>query len=258
MNNYYKQYSYAVYVLFKRDLVTTFRRSYIGWLWLLLNPLVGAASWIVMKYAGLLKFSSNTVEYPVFVVFSIMLWQLFLSSYSNMSSVLINAGSFISQVKFPRELLIVKQMMHQLTLFFFAFIATLILMILFGYVPNMYLILLPLICLPILLAATSLGAMVSIFQVVLPEIKVAADLFVNLLFFITPVVYSLSEVTPGLYHIVKYNPLAYLIGWPRDVILYSQAQSVGYYLASVGFVVLISAVSWSLFRRFESLVVERF
>ena len=83
------------------------------------------------------------------------------------------------------------------------------------------------------------------------------DLGLGLILFITPVIYSSNISNPVLKSVVEWNPLTYLVGFPRDLILYGKILTPERYIGAAVFALCAFLVSWHLFYISEQRVIEK-
>src|SRR5690606_12937950 len=57
-----------VWQLFKRDFLSTFRKSFLGLSWLLVAPMLGIVQWLIIQRNGLLVTSDAGVPYALYVL----------------------------------------------------------------------------------------------------------------------------------------------------------------------------------------------
>ncbi len=77
----------------------------------------------------------------------------------------------------------------------------------------------PIALLPIIFLGTGLGLIFSVLKIVALDFTTLFDNSLELLKFITPVVFATTVNNSILQLIMKYNPLTYLINFPRSVLL---------------------------------------
>ena len=58
-----------IWQLFKRDLLAGSKQSVLGILWIVISPLVGIVSWVLMNEAGVLHPGALDIPYPLYVLF---------------------------------------------------------------------------------------------------------------------------------------------------------------------------------------------
>jgi len=72
---------------------------------------------------------------------------------------------------------------------------------------------------PLLLAGLALGLMVAVLRVVAVDVVAVIDEFLKLLMFLTPIVYTPKLNISGLATFIEWNPLTYLVGFSRDLLV---------------------------------------
>lgn len=265
--NFFKSYYYIfknmfgsrelIGQLFKRDFIAVYKKSFIGVGWVLIAPLIGIISWVIMNATNILKPGNVGIPYPAFVLLSTSIWGLFMGFYTAGADTLKAGEGFIMQVKFPHEALLIKQTAQHLANFILAFILNIIVLIYFGVTPSWKIVFFPLMVIPLFMFASSIGLMISLISAISLDVRKWMDYIVGLLMFVTPVIYSSHAKHPTLKTILKWNPLTYLVGGIRDVIIYGKLESVQGYIFSVILAFVLFMLSLRLFYVSEDVVIEK-
>jgi len=244
--------------LFKRDFLMAYKKSYLGLAWIFISPLVGIASWIILQYANILNPGDTGVPFPVYILIGSSIWGLFMGFYSAAASTL-NAGSgFILQVKYPHEVLLVKQMAQHLANFLITFILNLFIILLFGVVPDWKILLFPLLIIPMIFLGTGLGLFLSVISVVATDLSNIFGIFMSFVFYITPIIYVQDTIqSTFLRTLIELNPLTYIVVGVRDIILYGEMQHPIRFLIVGVISFLFFMLSWRLFYVSEEKVIEK-
>src|SRR3979409_1122068 len=92
-------------MLVLRDLKARTKQAYLGYFWILVQPLLltGAFSFLVQQVLG--RSDLSDVPYPVFVMAGVIPWQFFANSLNESSGGLAKNVELVRQVYFPREFL---------------------------------------------------------------------------------------------------------------------------------------------------------
>ena len=99
-------YLSLTYTLFNRDFRSKYRQSLFGVIWAFLLPLLTTIMFVVLNLSGIIKFSEIDVPYAVFALFGITYWSVFATGINLSSSSLINAGSMVVKINFPKSSLV--------------------------------------------------------------------------------------------------------------------------------------------------------
>lgn len=246
-----------IYVLFKRDFFASYKKSAFGITWILLSPILAIMSWVFMNATGILNPGDVGIPYPAYVLLSTSIWGIFSGAYTAAQGTLKAGEGIISQVKYPHDVLLVKQIAHHLATFSIGFAVNIVVLFSFGVVPSWKAVLFPAVILPLVFLGAAIGLVVSVFGVVAVEIQRAADLFVGILIWVTPVIYSSKVTHPLLQTVMTWNPLTYLVSAARDMVLYGRIENDLYFLLSSAISLCLFLIAWKLFFVTEERVVEK-
>ena len=250
-------YRELIFRMFLRDFSAGYRKSFLGVTWVLLSPLLAAATWVFMNYMGVLRPGTTAIPYPAYLLLSTSIWGLFMGFYQAASGTLDAGKGFIFQVHYPHEALLMKQVLEQISNFTIGFSVNLIVLMGFGVFPSWKIIFMPIIALPLFFLGAGIGVITSVINVVGQEGKRLIDYGLGILLYLTPVIYSRQVENPVLATVIRWNPLTYLISAVRDEIISGHIDAFRTFLV----VSLISFLFFILSLRFfflaESNVIEK-
>src|ERR1700745_1100638 len=88
-----------------RDLKARTKQAYLGYLWILIQPLLltGVFSVLVQQVLG--RTDLSDIPYPVFLMAGVIPWQFFANSLNESTESLVKNVDLVRQVYFPREIL---------------------------------------------------------------------------------------------------------------------------------------------------------
>src|SRR5919202_5269266 len=101
------RYREILLMLVLRDLQARSKQAYLGYFWVLAQPLLltGAFSFLVQQVLG--RRDLSEVPYPVFLMAALIPWQFFANSLNESAESLVKNVDLVRQVYFPREILAV-------------------------------------------------------------------------------------------------------------------------------------------------------
>ena len=247
-----------IWQLFKPDFTACYKKSFIGFTWVLITPLLGIVSWVLLQRAGLLKPGETSIPYPAYVLLGSTIFGLFVESFRGASQTLLGGASFILQVNYPREALLFQQLANQIAKFIISFSVNIIVLLMFGVVPNMMgIVLFPFVVIPIILLASALGLITSMFAVVAVDLSNTITIAIGMLIYCTPVIFVSSDPASLLGFVTRWNPLTYLVCSARDMIICGELYSPLWYWVCSFFSLFLFLISWRLFFVSEDRLVER-
>lgn len=250
-------YRDMIYVLFKRDFFASYKKSFLGITWIFISPIFGVISWVFINATGILNPGDVGMPYPAYVILSTTIWGLFMGFYTAAQGTLATGSGIINQVYYPHEILLVKQIAQHLATSIIAFSMNIIVLLLFGVIPSWKIVFLPALLTPLLFLGAGIGLVVSVFAVVAPEIQRAVDLAMGMLIWITPVIYSPRFENPFIQSVIHWNPLTYLVGGARDLIVKGTLTHPTEYIWAALTSVIVFLISWRIFFVTEDKVVEK-
>ncbi len=212
------QYRELLYFFTWRDLKVRYKQTAIGAAWAVFQPFITMIVFSVF-FGGLAKIPSDGVPYPIFVYVGLLFWQFFSSALGDTSNTLVGNQAIITKVYFPRLILPIASVITKLVEFAISAVILAGLMIYYGYMPNLAgFLLVPLLLFISFLAAVGGGLFLAAVNVKYRDVKFALPFFIQILLFLTPVIYPASIA--GKYSkILALNPMMGVIQNARAALL---------------------------------------
>jgi lipopolysaccharide transport system permease protein len=239
-----------------RDIKVRYKQTAIGAAWAILQPLLATIIFTVFfnKVVGIK--AGGDIPYPVFAYLGLMYWNLFSSSLNTISNSLINNAGVITKIYFPRLLPPLSAGMLSLVDFFFAAVVFLGLLAVFGVFPDL-LGIFPAILAVVLIStfAVGLGIFFAAVNVKYRDVKAALPFLIQIMLFVTPVIYPI-EAIPEKYRLLAYiNPAAGAITSVRSGLFHSHVDWLG---VGISIVVAIAVLIFGVwyFKRAEKNFVD--
>ncbi|MBI1875535.1 MAG: ABC transporter permease [Acidobacteria bacterium] len=208
-----------VMTLVGRDLLARYKGSTLGVLWSLMHPLVLAA---VYTFAFKFVIQIQIPNYVVFLLAGLLPWLFFASSLGIATTSIVDSGPLVKKVAFPREALPVASVLAQLVHFALAyFVALPIVAGYYGLLRPGYLAL-PLIMALQILFTTGFAVALSVSQVYLRDTRHLLEVGLQVVFWATPIVYSLQNAPEAMRRTVLVNPLALFMVTYQDLVTANQ------------------------------------
>lgn len=205
------RYKELFYIFAWRDIKVRYKQTAIGVLWALIQPFLSMVVFSVF-FGGLAKVPSNGIPYPIFVFSGLLFWNYFSTSLTAASNSLVSNEAIIKKIYFPRLLLPLSSTITPVVDFFLACVVLAGMMIYYGFAPTVLgVVLLPLLVIITLLTASGLGAFLSAINVRYRDVREVLPFFIQILFFVTPVIYPTTLVPERFQWLLGLNPMAGII-----------------------------------------------
>lgn len=186
-------YRDAVRALALLSLRVRYNNSVLGFLWSLGNPLFFM---LIYTFVFTVMLPSNVPNYPIYVLSGLMSWNFFQGGMMSAMASITNGRELITKLSFPREILPLSSVLAEFVNYNMALATILLVLAVIGQGPNLLLILLTLPLLMILLGlfTSGVGLLLARINVRLRDTEEFMKVFVFGWFFLTPVVYSLTNI----------------------------------------------------------------
>ena len=251
-----KESKWLIIQLFLRDIKGMYKQSFIGVFWTLIIPFFALGTFIILNGAGIVIFGEIDVPYPLFAIIGLAFWQIFSIGIITCTNSITNAGGMISKINFPRETLVFSAMGQALIAFLIQMVVVLVLFIYYSFLPDLIVVFIPFMLIPVLLFTVGLGLIFSLVNGIMRDLGRVVGMVSSFLLFLTPVMYAKPKV--GLLEIItRYNPMYYLIAGPRDLVVHGTLTEPMGYLYSVIFSVFLFLLCWMAFHLTETRIAER-
>ena len=222
---------HVLWHLFVRDFVAGFRQKLLGYLWIVIVPLIGIASFVFMQSTGILNPGKTEIPYPIYVYLGTTIWGLFINVLTVVANGLIANADLVMRTNIPKIGLAITGLASICYNLIVNLVVLLALLLFFGLPPSPWALLYPLTILPIVMLGIGIGLILSVVGAVARDITGMFTTVINLGMYITPVIYTAQFTEPFLKLVVLWNPLTYLVDVPRGMFMLGHLPGLAYLLA---------------------------
>lgn len=237
----------------KKDVGGKYKKSVLGVLWSFVNPLLQI---VVYAFVFQVILKSNIENYAVYLCCGLIPWQYFSSVVLRGAAVIVDNGNIIKKVYFPREILPISLVASEGVNFL---ISTIIILgfVIFGGIGLSWNILWYFLIVAIqFIVSIGISFIVSSLTVYFRDLLHLLGILIQLLFYATPIVYSMSAVPSNLQWIVKINPMAYLIDAYRNIFYNKMPPNFSGLLIALGMGIVLCIAGYFLFTKLEKRFAE--
>ena len=199
-------YRELVYFLTWRDLKVRYKQTALGAGWAVLQPVLSMVVFSIF-FGGLLNVDSGDVPYPIFSYAAILPWGVFAKALNDTGRSLVSNRAMLTKIYFPRMVIPLASVFSSLADFLIAFIVMLGLMYYYQIAPTSNIWTLPLFLLLAVITALGVGLWLSAMNVLYRDIGYMIPYITQLWFYLTPIVYSASEVPEQWQFFYALNPM---------------------------------------------------
>jgi len=248
------RYRSLIHSLILRELKARYRGSVLGFLWTFLNPLLllGVYALVFNVY-----FRIQMEHYAGFMFTGLLPWIWFSSSLMEGTNAITSGGSLITKVLFPGQLLPLVKVGSNLMNFLLSLPILFVFLGFMGIFPGWNLCWLPLILLVHFAFIAGLVLGLATLNVFLRDIQ---HILVNLLtlwFFLTPVLYPLSQVPGPFKKFVLLNPAALFTLGYQDIFFYRRGPDPWHLIPALILSIIMLGLGIALFEHYKETLAEK-
>jgi lipopolysaccharide transport system permease protein len=248
-------------VLVARDLRARYRGTFLGYLWSLLNPLLLLSVYTVVFTVVMPQRASVDAPYPLFLFAGLLPWLFASGALLESAGVLAENGALLRKVVCPPEVFpavtVLSGLVHHLLALPVLLIAILAATWFGKAHATAAMLLLPIALLLWVAAVTGLVLAIAALAVLFRDLRDLLQNVLNLVFFMTPIIYAPESVPPGfLRTLVKANPVAPLVSVYRDTVLLGRVPGPATWLAALAVAAVCLLIGIVVFDRLRETLVE--
>ena len=192
-------YKDLFYFLILRDVKSLYKQTVLGFSWAILRPFITMVIFQLI-FNKLAKISTDGSPGPIFYYSGLVPWMYFSSSFTRSTNSLITGAGIFTKVYFQRIVLPIVPCLASLVDFAIAMTITIILLIVYGLTPTIWILFLPVLILIMFLTASGLGLWLSALAVQYRDVPYGAAFLVSILMWVAPVIWSTNQL-PAQYRI---------------------------------------------------------
>jgi len=249
---YKRLYPYRdlLYVFIWREFGVRYRNSVLGILWSIIQPL-SMMILITFIFTYIIKVKVGDYPKPIFFYSALLPWTFFSTSFSSSISSLAGSQGLITKIYFPREVLPISGICVAFLDLLIA--STFYIVLLFYYNISLNLTILWIIPIFFLLFlfTLSVSLIFSSLNVYYKDVGLLSAFLLRLLFFGSPILYSIDSLSLKLKLLLFLNPLTFIIENTRRVILEGRNVVLWQFALAMILVLILFHLSYKLFIKIE-------
>jgi ABC-type polysaccharide/polyol phosphate export permease len=207
-----------------RELRNRYAGSISGALWAILHPITQLAIFAFV-FAAIFRSRAGNLEESQYIAFyacGLWPWLAFREGLARGTASLQSAAHLIKKIAFPNEVLVAASVTATFVVHIGGFALALALLKLFNQpIDFLGLPVAMIACATLYLAALGLSLALSAIQLIIRDVEQVIGPILDLLFFLTPILYPLAAVPKQLQPIVAANPLTFILERLHEALLFS-------------------------------------
>ena len=240
------RYSGLLKELVSRDLKVKYRRSALGYIWSILNPLLMMMV-IMTVFSYMFRFEIE--NYPMYLLTGQLVYNFYSESTNFAMNSIISSASLIRKVHVPKYIFPLSKVLSSFVNLLFALVAIFLMMIITKTPVTPAFFLFPIPLLYSLLLCIGVGLIMSVLTVYFRDMLHLYGVFLTALMYFTPIFYPTSSLPPFALRLIKLNPLYHLVGMFRDVFLYGNLPTIKAHIICFGAGLVVTLLGLVIFKK---------
>lgn len=237
--------------MISRNIRMQYKQSILGYAWIFLNPLTQL---LTLAFIFSIVFPSEHtqgVPYTLFLFVGLLPWVLFSNAVMGAVDSIVGGANLVTAVYFPREILVVAAILVRFVDLLAGLVILLALIIYTGHPIGWSATWLPVLFLLHLIFISGLSLPLAALNLYFHDIRYLVGVIIYLWFFLTPILYPLSQVPDEYRWIYRLNPNGRLIEAYRYALIDNVSPPLGSVGIIAGLAVVSLAVGYFIFKKME-------
>lgn len=232
------RYKYLLKNLILKDIKLKYRRSILGILWSVLNPLL---MMIVISAVFSSIFKVSVENFPIYYLTGSTLFNMLSETTSTSMMAILDSKSLIKKIYIPKYIFPLEKCIFGFINFLFSMIAVTIMYIIFGYPVHITVLMFPIPVFYTFVFSVGLGLILSTISVFFRDIVHLYSVLLTAWNYFTPIVYPYAMLSDKIKMLMHLNPMFYYVTYFRDILMYNRVPGIKTNLicVSIAFVTLI-------------------
>lgn len=202
-------YRGVLWNLISQQLKIRYRRSTLGFLWTLLNPLLSMAI-LTIVFSSIMKFPQK--DYAVYLFSGLVPWTFFAQSIELGKAIFIMNEQFLRRIYVPKNIFPLSVVLSNLVNFILSLVVLFILgKIFFDIKISLALLFLPISILTLIIFTSAVTMIFSVLSVFYRDFAHLTSILLMLLFYATPIIYPANLLPQKYILILRLNPMFHII-----------------------------------------------
>jgi ABC-type polysaccharide/polyol phosphate export permease len=238
--------------LILRDIKVRYKRSVLGFLWVMLNPLLMMLI-LTMVFSNLFGISAK--HYTAYLLSGIVLWNFFAQSTMQSTASFVGNANLIRKTYLPKTIFPLSAVMSASVNLVFSLVPLFLVLLITGTPGSSYFFLLPVVLVMVLVFSFGVALILATSTVFFHDTIPIYEVLLLGWMYLTPVFYPESILPPEILSIVRLNPFYHFLNIFRDA-LYT-GNPLRYESLIYGFVFSSSIfiAGWLFYGRFKDRII---
>ncbi len=254
INDVVEHWDYIIYQT-KAELKSEVVGSYLGWIWLFLEPL---CFMLIYTFIGGVVFGSKTQYFPVFVFSGLSIWNFFNKTVSASVKLVSKNRDIVTKVYVPKFILLIVRIFVNLFKLFVTFGLLAIFMIIYQVPITLNIFWLIPILISLIIITFGVSSIFMHLGVFIDDLVNLTGIGLKFMFYLSGIFYQIENKVPKPYNFVLLfcNPIAFLITSFRNALIFSSTINFWLLIMWTAVGILLSVIGVRQIYKYENTYVK--
>ena len=237
-----------IWALALKELRVRYKRSALGFLWALLNPLLMMVI-LTVVFSNIMRLPVK--GYAVFLLSALLPWTFFSQSLSYSVESIVGNGALLQKVRVKKSVFTVAAVLSNILNFLFSLVPMVLILVVLRFPLHWTWVFLPVPLLALFCFTLGCGFFFAAVNVFYRDVSHMVQIVLSGWFYFSPVMYSLEFLPQQYRGFFRLNPLLYLLNEFRMIIYYGQLPTLRSVVLCLGIGGFFLYLGYAIFKRAE-------
>lgn len=253
MNKSFKQSLRIFWEIAISDFKLRYNNSILGYLWTLIKPLM-LFGILYVVFSFFMRFEID--NYALHLLVGVVFWNFFVEATTITMHSFINKAALITKIYFPRHLIVLAATMTSLLTLLLNSIIVFVFVIYSAVDLSWAILIFPLLLIVYYFLVLGISFILSILYVKFRDLQHIWEVLLQIGFWLTPVIYTVSIIPEKYRFYVLLNPVARIIDSFRKILILNELPTFLDTAILIGVTALIFLLGLFIFKRKQAYIAE--
>ena len=234
--------------LVSKDFKRKYRRSVLGVVWSVLNPLL---MMVVLTAVFSYMFRLQIEHFPLYLILGQILFSLMSNATTQAMMSIFDSSSMIKKIRIEKAIFPIEKVIFELVNFAFSLVAVALVMVYMQVFPTWYILLLPVLLFFVVLFTMGLSLILAAMGVFFRDVFHLWGVFTMAWMYATPLFYPIDMLEGWMQNVMLFNPMYHYVTYFRDIVMYGVFPGFKENLICLGMALITFLVGLLVFRKTE-------
>ena len=243
-----KKYTFLLRQLVGRDFKTRYKRSVLGVLWSMLNPLLTMSVQYIV-FANLFKWDVD--NYAVYLLIGTVAFNFFSEATQAALSSITGSASLITKVYIPTYVFPIAKVLSSCINLCFSTLALYLIIFIQGIPLNPYHLLIPVMYMMLVAFSIGIGLILSALMVYFRDTQFLYGVLIVLWMYLTPLFYPIDIIPENMMVYYSLNPMYQYVTFFRTLVLEASMPTQECWSFCIAYAMLAVMVGYTVFKKMK-------